>query len=422
MTRMRTLGAILGAVSFLVACAGGAHFANAIPGGTPTQSQLGHIKAVLHVPAKRRQSRRAVRYLQAQQERHRRGLRKPRYISTATTEIDFVLNTVNGTAATAAEQSAFSFTMYTDDASECAAPTKRGGYTCTLTQPAPAGTDTYLLRAQQCSADGSGPTATCTSLGGTLTLLSAQFVTIVVPQGATVPAAFTLSPVVGSIAWAPVTYANTTGPTALASSLWIPNPDGTTAPVENPSPSPGTYTCAAGSDCFEPVRQGTSVAYGVMLDVYDPNGDLIVGAPDGDTIYQTPVYLDPNGNAITISWSCGTSASNAKLHRGARMRPRLTKVADPPLAFTSGGGPYSLNLNAPTANQAFNSPVLNPAADPDGGNTTDANGNPVTAIGNNGTEINWDGVLTPDQGTVYSCSASTSNGLATSPYWYAGPP
>jgi hypothetical protein len=438
MSYTRALGAILIA-AMLAACSGGGGNASFTPAGTtPPVSQnqrLGHIRAVLYVPPKKKhhQSRSTIAYLRAQIAKHwhSHAARKPKYLSGATTELDFTINTIAGVAATPADKTAFDFTIYTSDSSQCSGDDVNG-YVCTVTASAPVGADTYQVAAQQCSVAGTGPGTTCASLDGTLSLLSASYASVSVVYDQTVTAAFTLSPVIGSIDWAPVTYANESGPASLPSNLVLTSPNGTNIPTYDPSTA--SYSCAYAADsrrshdaqrphdamvprgnpnatptpaannaCYEPVAQGVPVSYGVVLEARDPNGALIVGASNGGTVYQTPVYLDASGAAVSINWSC---------------KDQITGGTS--LTWETGNGPYSSNANAVAANQSFNSPVTNPAADPDGGHTTDANGNPVTAVGNNGTEMNWDGVDQPNLNSPDYCTASTSNGLTTALDWYAG--
>jgi hypothetical protein len=431
----RALSAVLIA-AMLAACSGGTGTSGFTPGNsgtsTPQKQRIGHIRATLHVPGKKKhQSPRTAAYMKAQIAKHWHpmGSRKPKYLSGATTELDFNLNTNNGVAATPTDQTAFDFSIYTDS-SNCTGDANNG-YQCTIVAPAPVGTDTYNVLAQQCSVSGSSSTASCASLGGTLTVLSASYVTVAIPLNETVPAAFTLSPVVASIDWAPVTYANLQGPTAMANGLWFTQPNGTNIPTYDPVNN--VYSCGStadarrahnvkqpnGNGCYEPIAQSVPVAYGVVLEARDPNGSLIVGASGDSTVYQTPVYVDPSGNAVSISWSCfdaATSVTVQNRHRGEHPHNVLPR----PIELETGGGPFSPGIVGTPANQAFNSPVLNPSVDPDGGNTTDGNGNPVTAVGNNGTEINWDGSDQPVLNTPDYCSATTSSGLSTSLDFYLG--
>jgi hypothetical protein len=432
----RALGAILIAAMLAACSGGGGGNTGFTPGGAtaPVSAQKqrsGRIKATLYIPGKKKhQSARTIAYLKAQIAKHwhPQGTRKPKYLSGSTTELDFNLNTNNGIAATPANQATFDFALYTSDSDNCAGDPVNG-YACTVTAAAPVGSDTYNVRAEQCSVSGTGPGATCASLGGTLTLLSASYATIEIPYNQTVAAAFTMDPVVASIDWATVTYANVTGPTAMSDNLWLTNPNGPNTPAYDASTT--TYSCTVNASarrahavpnpptpspngCYEPIVQNVPVAYGVVLEARDPNGSLIVGASSG-SIAQTPVYVDSNGNAVSISWNCFDAAS------GATIQGRHPHAVPPePIVFETGGGPFTPGIISTRANQSFNSPVVNPAADPDGGNTTDANGNPVTAVGNNGAEINWDGSDQPLLATPDYCSASTSNGLATANNFYLG--
>ncbi len=387
-------------ITLLAAC-GGQN--GTLPNARSDAGSTGYLRATLFVPPPNKQSAAEIGYLRSMQAKTRTSARKPQFLSGNTTELDFVLNSNNGSPASAADQSAFDFVIYTSNSSSCSG-TPSTGYTCSVTAPAPVGNDTYKIYSRQCSVSGTGTNTSCASVNGTLTLLGMTFATVNVVYDQIVVAAFTLSPVVASIDWAPVTYAKeNTANNTLPNSLWLTQPNGSNIPNYNPSPTPGSYSCAyntglgAANGCYEPVAQGVSLAYGEVLEARDASGALIVGASSGGTVYQTPVYLDSSGNVVTISWSCKDNVIGGKS-----------------LTWETGGGPYSNNANAPHANPYFNSPVANPSADPDGGNTTDGNGNPVTAVGNNGIEMNWDGVDQPLLGSPDYCSASTSNGLSTS--------
>lgn len=397
-------------LTVLTACGSAGAGIRSAPPSKPQSEGMGYVKATLFVPPARGQSAAQIAYLRSRQAMRPLLKGRPQYLSGNTTELDFVLNSNNGAAASASDQAAFNFTIYTSDSSECSG-TAAAGYTCSVTAPAPVGSDTYKIYSYQCSASGSGASSSCTSLGGKLTLLGMSFATVNVIYDQIVVAAFTLSPVIASIDWAPVTYAKENSTTnMLPSQLWLTQPNGAAIPKYNPTPTPGSYSCAvstgsgSGNGCYEPVAQGVSLAYGEVLEARDATGALIVGASGGGTVYQTPVYLDQSGSAVTISWSCKDSVIGGRS-----------------LTWETGGGPYTNNSGAPHANQYFNSPVANPSGDPDGGNTTDGNGNPVTAVGNNGMEMNWDGVDQPVLDTPDSCTASTSDGLTTSPLnFYVG--
>ena len=403
MTRtIRALGVLLVA-AMLAACGG---HGSMLP-STPQSTKTGYIKATLAIPPAKQSASRAA-YARHQLALHGKG-RHPDDLSGNTTELDFVLESNNGNPASTGDQQAFDFSIYTSNSSECTG-SPSAGWSCSVTAPAPVGTDTYKIISYQCSVSGSGPNTSCQSLGGTLTQLAQSYVTINVAYNQTVVAAFTLSPVVASIDWATVSYAEeNTSSNSLPTSLWLNQPNGAHIPKYNPSPSPGVYSCTynAGTGtnnaCYEPVAQGVKLAYGEVLEARDPSGALIVGASGGGAVYQTPVYEDAGGNAITISWTCKDFAAGGRS-----------------LTWETGGGPYGNSQTAPQANQNFNSPIANPQSDPDGGNTTDGNGKPVTAIGNNGVEMNFDGLDQPLLDSPDYCTASTSNGLSTALNFYAG--
>src|SRR5690242_1182461 len=201
-------GLALAASSVLAACGGGSHGVVPTPG--KTTHQTGIIKATVHVPAAKAQSVRTVAYAKSRIASHTSGKRKPDFLNGATTELDFTLETNDGNPVSSSDQAAFDFTIYLQDSSECT-PDGNGGYNCTVSYPAPVGTDTYNVSAYQCSVSGSSSSNSCQSAGGTLTLLSASYTSVNVQFNQTTVAAFTLSPVVASIDWAPVTYATEAG-------------------------------------------------------------------------------------------------------------------------------------------------------------------------------------------------------------------
>lgn len=402
----RLFGLALILSTTLTACGGSSH--NVLPvTHAASGHQTGQVNVTVHVPARQKQTANQIAYAKSQLAAHSNN-RKPQYFSGATTQMNFTLESNNGTPVSAADQAAFDFTIYLQDSSQCT-PDGSGGYNCTVNEPAPVGTDTYNVTSYECSVSGSSSTSSCQSLGGTLTMLSAAYTSVNVQYNKSTVMAFTLSAVVASIDWAPVAYAKQSGYGSLPSTLWLTQPNGSNIPKYTPASSgPGSYSCTynagsgTGNGCYEPVAQGTAIAYGETLEVRDPTGAIIIGAANNGTIYQTPVYLDTNGNAVTINWHCTDNAGGSSL------------------TFETGAGPYTSNAQATAANNAFNSPVTNPAADPDGGNTTDANGHPVTAVGNNGAEINWDGADQPVLDKPDFCTATTSNGLSTPLNFYAG--
>lgn len=390
MKMLKAIG-IVSIAAILAGCGGGG-------GGTlPTTSSVsnpgpqaqGKVTISITIPAAKKQQARTAAYLRSQQ-------RRAQYLSGAITQVDFTLNSVNGVATSGAQ---YNFTIYVGNNGQCQA-NSGGGFTCTTTEVAPAGSDYYIIKGSQCSVSGSSPSASCASLGGTLTELSSAHDLVNVALDQTVAAAFTFSGVVASLAWSTVSYAYTSGPTAMLSSLWFSQPYGANSPSYNTTAN--SYTCASVGTCYEPAAMGTAIAYGVVLEARDPSGAVIIGAPPGGSVYQTPVYTDANGHVITIQWGCQSNTG----HSGTSLQ------------LETGGGPYTSSV--PIANNSFNSPVANPASDPDGGNTVDGLGNQVTAVGNNGVEINWDGVSDLSGGT-FSCAAYANGvGVSTSAPFYVG--
>lgn len=385
------MGAVL-CVALLASCSGGGTVPSPGTSGMTPHRRTGFIKARVFIPRPKRQSAREIQVLKARQLRHGRT---PKFLSGNTTEIDFVLDSVSGVAASSQDRAAFDFIVYTTG-NGCTI--SGGGLTCTIVAQAPAGADVYGVSSQQCSQP-SGVGSACPSddlseLGETTAPISVVF-------DRTVAAAFTLSPIVASIAWSAVgaaQYNNGSARGALSTGLWLAG-TGPNAPVY----SGGAYGCSNAGGCYEPVAPGIQAAYAVTLQAYDPSGALIVPASGGGTVYQTPVYLknDASGNVDGITWACTDSV------------PGGTS-----LTWETGGGPFASNASATAANTTMNSPVANPAADADGGQTVDGNGSAVTAIGNNGVEMSWDGVDRPVLGSPNSCTAIDSEGNSAS--FYAG--
>jgi hypothetical protein len=392
----QALGALL-CVAMLAACSGGGSVPSSSSPSVPASHQrTGFIKAQVFVPRKKHQSAREK--LKTEQRRHAHG-RKPKFLSGNTTEIDFELLSVGGVTATSGDRTAFDFVVYTNG-SDCTA--SGGGFLCTITAAAPAGSDVYDISSRQCS-QSSGTGNPCP--GGDLTVLGAAVAPIAVIFDQTVAAAFTLNPVVASIAWSAVgsaNYNNGSSNGVFPSSLWLAS-NGSNLPTYTPSGTvgqPGTYSCA-GNNCYEPAAQGTEIAYGVTLQAYDPSSALIIPASGGGTIYQTPLYLTSSGAPDVITWSCTDHV-----------------VSGTSLTWATGGGPFASNGSATGANASINSPVANPASDIDGGSTFDGNGNPVTAVGNNGTQMSWDGVDQPKLDSPDTCTATDTE--SNSAVFYVG--
>ncbi|MBV8491459.1 MAG: hypothetical protein JO199_13110 [Candidatus Eremiobacteraeota bacterium] len=373
----RALGAILTA-ALLAACSGGAGGGVGSNSATllPSSKHVGtgHIKARIHIPA-----------LKTKKHAHLRA----HWLPSSATEIDFQLTAVNGDnygigyCNVGQGYNCYNFAIYTggSNAGGCTSDGS-GGYVCNVSEPAPAATDTYQITAGYCSgkinADGS-----CGAPGG-LNALSMSNTTLNVPLNGNVTGNFTLNPVVANLQWS-------------ASGIQV----GSGQPF------------ATGQLAGNPV---------VQIQALDAYGDVIIGAttdPSGN--YNTALYLDGNGNVDNVYWNC----------------------SDPSVSFETGGGPYSplqgyRPLSQETIANGFypygydlknrhskthrphddgpvgiNSPEANPQNDYDGGNWgtgTDGNGNAVAAVGNNGTEINYDGTSPLDLSTQFQCNAADDEG------------
>ena len=381
MTRYsRALGAIL-SISLLAACSGGSLGNAGNAGVVPSPAhplQTGRIKTRMHIPAPRKERSHAVGT--------RHGRMHPNWLPSISTEVDFQLIAVNGSSDNIGwcnvgqGSNCFDFSIYTTgtNAGGCTSDGD-GGLYCNVSEPAPAAADTYQIQAQYCPGK-LNPDGTCAAPDG-LQLLSQAQSTITVPLNGTANGNFTLDPVVANLQWS-------------ASNIGV----GSGQPF------------ATGTLPGKPL---------VQIQALDEYGDVIVGAttdPHGN--YNTALYLQWNGNVDSIYWNC----------------------TDPSVQFETGGGPYSnltgfKPLSAETIADGYypgsfdakgrgkhprwdgaigiNSPEADPQNDFDGGNWgtgVDGNGNPVKGVGNNGTEINYDGSSPLDLSTEFDCNAYDEEG------------
>jgi hypothetical protein len=365
----------------LAACSGGTAPTGANSAMPPSPARafgLGRIHTRIHIPLKKKTRLRAIAT---------RGKMRPHWLPSSATEIDFQLIAVNGSdnnigwCNVGQGSNCFNFTIYTtgSGAGGCSSD-GNGGLYCNVSEPAPAAADTYQIQAQYCTgklnADGS-----CGAPDG-LALLSQAQSTIQVPLNGTASGNFTLDPVVASLQWS-------------ASDIGV------------------------GSG--QPFATGTLPGHPIVqIQALDDYGDVIIGAttdPNGN--YNTALYLQWNGDVDTIYWNC----------------------SDPSVQFETGGGPYSnlsgfTPLSAETVANGYyagsydakhhgkmhpkwdgaigiNSPEADPQNDYDGGHWgvgIDGNGNPVQGVGNNGTEINYDGSTPLDLSTEFDCNAYDDEG------------
>ncbi len=320
------------------------------------QVKKGWIKARLFVPKKHRGMRAHGR--------------KPRYLPTTTTEVDFTLLKIDGSTTT---DTAYNFPIYTRNCTNVggAAP----GYVCSVTEPAPAGNDVYQISAGSCPVN-TLPNGSCPEA---LQTLSESYAPIVVPPNGNANASFTLNPVVASLAWSV--------------------PTGPNAPYYYNAYQ--SYACgySGSSNCYDPIvdPQGTPKSGSVFLNAFDASGAQIVPTASGQTLYGTPLYLKANGDADSITTSC----------------------SDPSLTWETGGGPFAAGqmtlANGFGSSAGIDTPVTAPSPSPTTG--TDGNGNVVAAVGNNGVEMNYDGTTFPS-GAPFSCTATDAQGFSAT--YYAG--
>ena len=349
---------VVGLAVVVAACSGNAGGPSAVSTVSNLPMKTGHLKTALVVPPKARQH--AIDRMVAGVLRSRHV--KPKYLPSATTEVDFTLLTINGQPA---PDTSFNFSINT---SGCTPGS--GGYVCSATNTAPAAVDVYAIQA--CSGIVYGAAGGCATGVGAV-VLSESRVTVTVPAGGTASASFSLNPVVGGFSW------STAG--------GAPWPNGTAAPTfANTTPSP-TYTCGAGS-CYDPLLNGapnalfsplpsTPLSDSLALNVLDANGNTIIPASGGGTVHGYPVFLNgATGGADVISVSC-TDGHVQWLSGAASANPDPSPV---PVGDKANG--FST-----ASNTGFNSPVTGH----DGASGADYTGAAVSVIGNTGGLINFDG-------------------------------
>jgi hypothetical protein len=358
------------AVALVAACSGGSQ-SSILPRHNP-QAKIGYLHVKLFVPKKHRAK------VRGRNAKLRGRKVRPHYLPATTTQVTFQLTAVDGIAQNPG--SPYTFTIYTGGPSPQCTPSGSGaqaGYECSVTASAPAATDEYQITASSCD----GATGNDGSCGYATTVVSESDATIKVPPNGNANAKFTLNPMVATLAWSVQT-----GNQAPAYSL-------------------GVYTCASPGPCWDPLLNGRAEAasHAVSLNAYDGTGAQIVAASGGGTVYDTPLYLQQNGTADQITWSC----------------------SDPTLTWTTGSGPYGYQqgvlANGEGSGAGVNSPVANPS--PDTG--YDFYGSPSPAIGNNGAEMNFSGAneygsyyYSPYGGGPYTCTATDSQGQSA--VYYAG--
>lgn len=347
--------------------------------GAPQHKKTGTITTRLFVPKKQRAIKRKGR---------------PQFLPTSASEIDFTLIAVNGVSTS---NTNYNFTVQTSNC-PVGGVGSATGYLCTVSHSAPAGADQYSVQAWTCVSNGAAPRPSASlhprmpncSYGygysynpGDPQILSETLTTVNVPPGGSASAKFTLDPVVG------------TGGNALIWSGPLAN-NGTAAPrLVN-----GVYSCTnAYTSCWDPVLNvaGKPQSSAVALNAYDADGDQIVPASGGGSVSGTPVYLQPNGDVDTITWSCN----------------------NPSITWETGGGPYAPGQMTVANGEGNNAGINSPVVVPSPAQTTDFNGNPVTAVGNNGIEINYDGTGY-DSLTSSTMSCTADDTLGNSDTYYLG--
>lgn len=337
------------------------------------------------IPSKSRRAKidRLVRAAFAKQHRAR-----PRFLPSDTTEIDFSLVAIDG--AGTGGSTPFDFSILTPpNGSDCSAVS--GGWSCSVTEPAPVAQDSYTIVA--CS----GTTGGCT--GGSAVRLSETYATITVLSTGTTPAAFTLNPIVGAMSW-------NVGNIAYGAAVT----NGSAAPSWG---SVSGYTCA--SACWDPLLNNHGVALNdtLSLTLADAKGETIIpasGGGNGSGSPNVPIYLTPSGTLDAITVACNDH-NVAYLNSTAGPAPTPAPTASPSQTTLANGF-----LNG--AAQATNTTITSPVTGSDGSSGTVLAGSTATVYGNDGKYVNYDGAgstYTPT--SVETCTASDSNSLTATYYF-----
>ncbi|MBV8491046.1 MAG: hypothetical protein JO199_11010 [Candidatus Eremiobacteraeota bacterium] len=358
---MRKVTSVLLAAGMLAACSGGAGTnGNAVTPSTPAahhkfawHGALGKLAVRIGVPA---------------HAAHPHGAKlNPKYIPQSAANLCFSLVSVNGQSTSddglCDGSNPFDFSFPTSGSGNHCTPVSdptTPGYTCSVTQAAPAASDQWTIVA-------SAPSK----------IYSESKVTISVPAGGTATGNFTLNPAAATVAFVPGTSnsADSLVPikTAFSNGTGTPYFDGT------------GYSCPTpvNGGCYEPLLNDNSVslADAVTLHVLDASNNIIIPSASGQTVSGSPnipVFINPaTGNAANVTLSC-------------------TRGDIVPIASTTGDAPpiYWSTLYTDTADGAngytgngivSGSPINSPVTNKDGtaGGGTDFNGSTQTIFGNN---------------------------------------
>lgn len=406
------LGAVLVVAVIAAACSGGGGSGSMIGIGNQ-HFRTGTIHAHLKLmPAAQQHAidHAVQRALKAQH-------RKSHYLPGSTTEIDFNLMSVGGTSVS---NSPYNFSIVPGSDAGCtntpATPVSTPfpsttptplGYSCDVSQTAPAAADQYDIIA--CT----GTTSGCLTDQNAV-ILSESYTTINVPAGGSVSAQFSLNPVVGGFAWSSGEPWSINGPNA-------PSWDGTSYScgylsygARRPDAKHPHYPQLG---CYDPILDGTASALypglpatpqddSLTLNVLDPEGAIIIPASNGGTTYGLPVFLKSDGDADSIYVACTDShvewltASPANIPDPA---------ATPGLSFTDTAG--LANGFTGSAAAATHAQITSPVSSTAPGTSTDFNNNSVNVYGNNGAIINFDGGSSSYSADQYTdCDATDAAG------------
>ncbi|MBV8154076.1 MAG: hypothetical protein JOY98_06625 [Candidatus Eremiobacteraeota bacterium] len=422
----RTLGSILVA-TMLAACSGGANTSSLTPPANPAHrfawtGKTGH----LHIHVKFPSSKERKRINHAIARAAAKNGKRPNFLPLSVTSVSFSLISVNGQSVSPPASNPFGVTISTSDTSVCNAFGE--GYACNVTVPAPAALDTYTIVASD----------------GTPTTLSESAVTLSVLPAPNVTAGnFTLNPVASSLKWFAGTC-NGGGGYTESGGTWSCTVSGFDNGSDTPTLNTGTntYSCAS-SGCYDPILNSEGVALydTAILNVLDPDGDIIVAAAAGSISGSpnVPVYVDGSGNALQVGVSCSDADlqwlqssppdGSPPLTAATLQAQYLSEYPQPDLANGSiGGSGGTMQFVGPGISYypLFTSPANGFDGTLNGG--TDFNGNTETIYGNNGQYINYDGGgnndgITYTLGSTQSCAATLGNGIdgtISSATYYAG--
>lgn len=185
--------------------------------------------------------------------------------------------------------------------------------------------------------------------------------------------------------WTVSTYQNATGTGNLLSSSSISQAIAAGANTIRLTLNPIVNSLAWSTSAVT-AGNGTAVGNAVELEALDASGAIIVPVATGATQYQIPLYLQSDG--ITIDYIGYTCQTNLGFYTSSAH----TTAAQGAGASLSDG----TSISSPDSTQTGTNQVTDPA------------GATVTAVGNNGTYIYYDGTAQTGATGSLTCSATDS--------------